>query len=160
MKPTEAAIWPTNSQRETPLASLSRHWVTIWRVRVASRMAEAVQPTMSGFMRAGRVRGGAIFRGRPSVPGEAGAGHAALTRAVFSSPLPPPVRNTPMTEPRELEEKFWKALESDRTVMLGLDGQEDGHARPMTGLAEDRRSPIWFFTSSDNVLVRQLGEGS
>ena len=65
-----------------------------------------------------------------------------------------------MTDPRELEEKFWKSLESDRTVMLGLDGQEDGHARPMTAQAEERRSPIWFFTSADNVLVQQLGEGS
>lgn len=65
-----------------------------------------------------------------------------------------------MTDPRELEEKFWKALESDRTVMLGLDGQEDGHARPMTAQAEERRSPIWFFTSADNVLVQQLGDGS
>ena len=65
-----------------------------------------------------------------------------------------------MTDPRELEEKFWKALESDRTVMLGLDGQEDGHARPMTVQAEERRSPIWFFTSADNVLVQQLGDGS
>ena len=65
-----------------------------------------------------------------------------------------------MTDPRELEEKFWKALESDRTLMLGLDGQEDGHARPMTALAEERRSPIWFFTAADNALVQQLGEGS
>lgn len=65
-----------------------------------------------------------------------------------------------MTDSRELEEKFWKALESDRTVMLGLDGQEGGHARPMTGLAEERRSPIWFFTSSENMLVKQLGSGS
>mgnify|MGYP001098158290 FL=1 len=65
-----------------------------------------------------------------------------------------------MSDPRELEEKFCKALESDRTVMLGLDGQEDGHARPMTAQAEGRRSPIWFFTSSDNQLVRQLGSGS
>ena len=65
-----------------------------------------------------------------------------------------------MTDPRELEEKFWKALESDRTVMLGLDGQEDGHARPMTAQAEERRSPIWFFTAADNALVQQLGEGS
>ena len=64
-----------------------------------------------------------------------------------------------MTDPRELEEKFWKALEDDRTVMLGIDGQEDGHARPMTALSEERRSPIWFFTSADNLLVKQLGEG-
>lgn len=65
-----------------------------------------------------------------------------------------------MTDPRELEEKFWKALEDDRTVMLGIDGQEDGHARPMTALSEERRSPIWFFTSADNLLVKQLGGGS
>lgn len=64
-----------------------------------------------------------------------------------------------MADPRELEEKFWKALESDRTVMLGLDGMEDGHARPMTALAEERRSPIWFFSSADNALVQQLGAG-
>ena len=64
-----------------------------------------------------------------------------------------------MTDPRELEEKFWKALEGDRTMLLGLDGQEDGHARPMTALSEGRRSPIWFFTSADNALVRQFLDG-
>lgn len=31
-----------------------------------------------------------------------------------------------MADPNELQEKFWKALKSDRTVMLGLDGVEDG----------------------------------
>lgn len=65
-----------------------------------------------------------------------------------------------MTDHAELEEKFWKALEDDRTLLLGLDGQEDGHARPMTALCEERRSPIWFFTSADNVLVQQLAQGS
>jgi general stress protein 26 len=64
-----------------------------------------------------------------------------------------------VTDAHKLEEKFWKALESDRTVMLGLDGMEDGHARPMTAQAEDRRAPLWFFTSSHNALVRQLGDG-
>lgn len=34
---------------------------------------------------------------------------------------------------RELEQKFWKALKSDRTVMVGVDGIEDGHSRPLTG---------------------------
>ncbi|MCF5925199.1 general stress protein, partial [Xanthomonas perforans] len=33
-----------------------------------------------------------------------------------------------MADTKELQEKFWKALKSDRTVMLGLDGVEDGHA--------------------------------
>jgi hypothetical protein len=51
-----------------------------------------------------------------------------------------------MPTPQQLEEKFWKALKSDMTVMLGLDGVEDGHARPMTAqLEHDDRGPIWFF---------------
>ena len=64
-----------------------------------------------------------------------------------------------MPIPAELEKKFWKALKSDRTMMLGLYGMEDAHARPMTGLAEDDRSPIWFFTASDTELVEALGDG-
>jgi general stress protein 26 len=66
-----------------------------------------------------------------------------------------------MSTPQELEEKFWKALKSDRTLMLGLDGAEDGHARPMTAQLEDEQhGPIWFFTSKDNTLVKELGSGS
>jgi general stress protein 26 len=65
-----------------------------------------------------------------------------------------------MADPKALEERFWKALKSDRTMMLGLDGVEDGHARPMTGQFEDEGGPIWFFTSKDNALVEKLGPGS
>jgi general stress protein 26 len=64
-----------------------------------------------------------------------------------------------MPTPQELEAKFWKALKSDMTMMLGLDGVEDGHARPMTALLEGDRPPIWFFTSRDNEIVQQLGGG-
>ena len=64
-----------------------------------------------------------------------------------------------MSNPQELEKKFWKALKSDRTLMLGLDGVEDGHSRPMTAQAEDDRSPLWFFTSTDNAMVKKLGQG-
>jgi len=64
-----------------------------------------------------------------------------------------------MATPREIEQKFWKALKSDRTLMLGLDGVEDGHARPMTAQSEDDSSPIWFFTARDSELVKHLGEG-
>lgn len=63
-----------------------------------------------------------------------------------------------MDNKQELEEKFWKALASDRTVMLGLDGVEDGHSRPMTAVAEHEQGPIWFFTSKDNGIVRNLGQ--
>jgi general stress protein 26 len=65
-----------------------------------------------------------------------------------------------MHTPQELEAKLWKALESDRTVMLGLDGAEDGHTRPMTAQAEGERSPIWFFTAKENALVQALGRGN
>jgi general stress protein 26 len=65
-----------------------------------------------------------------------------------------------MPTPQELEAKFWDALQSDMTMMLGLDGVENGHARPMTAQLEGERSPIWFFTSSDNGIVKKLGESN
>ncbi|MDT9600952.1 pyridoxamine 5'-phosphate oxidase family protein [Sphingosinicella rhizophila] len=65
-----------------------------------------------------------------------------------------------MPNPAELEAKFWKALGSDMTMMLGLDGVEDGHARPMTAQFENDRSPIWFFTAKDNQMVQALDSGS
>lgn len=64
-----------------------------------------------------------------------------------------------MPTPQEIEEKFWKALKSDRTMMLGLDGVEDGHSRPMTGQFEGEGGPIWFFTSKDNGIVEKLAGG-
>ena len=64
-----------------------------------------------------------------------------------------------MNTPLELEQKFWKALKSDRTMMLGLDGVEDGHARPMTAQVEGDRGPIWFFTTADNGIVQKLASG-
>ncbi len=64
-----------------------------------------------------------------------------------------------MHTPAELEKKLWKALKSDRTLMLGLDGVEDGHARPMTAQTEGERAPIWFFTSRENGIVRNISKG-
>lgn len=63
-----------------------------------------------------------------------------------------------MANEQELEKKFWKALSSDRTVMLGLDGVEDGHARPMTALVEGQSGPIWFFAGRPNAVVDHLAE--
>ena len=62
-----------------------------------------------------------------------------------------------MSKDADLVAKFWKDLKSDRTIMLGIDGVEDGHTRPMTAQVVDDRSPIWFFTSKDNALVQRLG---
>lgn len=58
----------------------------------------------------------------------------------------------------EIEAKFWKALKSDMTLMLGLTGVEEGHAQPMTAqLDENRPGSIWFFTSKDTDLAEALG---
>ena len=61
-----------------------------------------------------------------------------------------------MATPQELERKLWRALGSDRVVMLGLDGAEDGHTRPMTAQVEGDQSPLWFFTSKDSEMVKRL----
>ena len=62
-----------------------------------------------------------------------------------------------MPTPQELEAKFWKALKKDMTVMLGIDGVEDGHTRPMTAnLDADEAGPLWFFTSTESALVQHL----
>ena len=60
-----------------------------------------------------------------------------------------------MTTTDDLANKFWNALESDKTVMLGIDGAEDGHTRPMTAQIMDHQAPFWFFTTKDNALVRE-----
>ena len=65
-----------------------------------------------------------------------------------------------MPTPQELEAKFWKSLKSDMTMMLGLDGVEDGHARPMTAQFEEDRSPLWFFTAKENGIVKGLTSGN
>ena len=62
-----------------------------------------------------------------------------------------------MTDTRELETRFWKHLDDDRTVMLGADGIAP---RPMTAIAEEDRAPLWFFTSSDTDLGKALDASS
>ena len=64
-----------------------------------------------------------------------------------------------MSIAEDLQAKFWKALHSDRTMMLGLDGVEDAHPRPMTAQAEGDHGPLWFFSSVENGLVEHLGKG-
>jgi general stress protein 26 len=63
-----------------------------------------------------------------------------------------------MTDQADIEQRFWKSLRSDMTVMLGLDGVENGHAQPMTAQFADDNSkgPIWFFTARNSDLVREL----
>ena len=64
-----------------------------------------------------------------------------------------------MPTPDELKDKFWKGLRSDMTMMIGLDGVEDGYARPMTAQLDGESGPIWFFTAKDNALAQKAGGG-
>ena len=62
-----------------------------------------------------------------------------------------------MHTPQELEKKFWKLLKSDMVMMIGLEGAEDGHTRPMTAqMEEEGHGPIWFFTTTDNRLAQRV----
>ena len=67
-----------------------------------------------------------------------------------------------MPNERELEAKFWKALKSDMTAMLGLAGGRESLAQPMTAQLGERdgRGPIWFFTSKDADLVQAMGQSA
>ena len=66
-----------------------------------------------------------------------------------------------MPNEAEIEAKFWKALKDDMTAMLGLARGGGTHAQPMTAQLGERdgRGPIWFFTSKEADLVRELGAG-
>jgi general stress protein 26 len=57
---------------------------------------------------------------------------------------------------KDIEEKFWAAVKSDMTMMLGLVGTDDSHMRPMTAQLDGDKGPIWFFGSKDSDLVKSL----
>ncbi len=64
-----------------------------------------------------------------------------------------------MPTPDALESAFWTALKSDMTMMVGLDGVEDGLTRPMTAQLMDGSNAMWFFTSPENGIVAQIDRG-
>ena len=61
-----------------------------------------------------------------------------------------------MANEAEITEKFWKALKSDMTVMLGVQGVEHDKTQPMTAQLLDDSDYIWFFTTKDNGLVANM----
>lgn len=64
-----------------------------------------------------------------------------------------------MPNDAEIETRFWKALKSDRTLMIGVVGVEDGVGQPMTAqIEQEGRGPIYIFSAKDTDLVRQLGQ--
>ena len=66
-----------------------------------------------------------------------------------------------MANDNEIRERFWKALKSDRTIMLGVEGARGGNTQPMTVLTEtDEGGPLWIFTAKDHSLVASLGQSN
>lgn len=64
-----------------------------------------------------------------------------------------------MTDHADIEAKFWKALKSDMTFMIGLAGHDD--LQPMTAIIEgDGHGPVWIFSAKDVDLVRKLSTGA
>ncbi len=65
-----------------------------------------------------------------------------------------------MSNEAEITKKFWKALKSDMTVMLGLHGVDETHGKPMTAQLDGdvEHGPIWFFTAKDTELVQAMGQ--
>ena len=61
-----------------------------------------------------------------------------------------------MATEAEITAKFWKAIKSDMTVMLGIEGVEHGKSQPMTAQMLDGKSYLWFFTTKDNNLVQAM----
>jgi general stress protein 26 len=62
-----------------------------------------------------------------------------------------------MPTPLELQVQFWTALRKDLTVMIGINGEQGEHPKPMTAQFEDDHGPIWFFTTKDSALVQAAG---
>lgn len=65
------------------------------------------------------------------------------------------------TKRDELEEAFWSALKSDRTIMLGLIGEDGAHTRPMTAQVDaETGNAVWVFSSKETELVQRLGSAA
>ena len=68
-----------------------------------------------------------------------------------------------MADERQIEEKFWKALEDSPFLMLGVEGTRDGATQPMTANFEvqDRDAGVvWIFTARDHDLTRAMGQSN
>jgi general stress protein 26 len=61
-----------------------------------------------------------------------------------------------MNTSAQIEAQFWKSLTANPVMMIGLDGENDGYAQPMTAQFDDSGGPIWFFATRKSDLVTTL----
>ena len=68
-----------------------------------------------------------------------------------------------MTDDRDIEQDFWKALKHSPFIMLGVVGARDGATQPMTVNFEDQdreSGVLWIFTAKDHDLTRAMGQSN
>ncbi len=53
---------------------------------------------------------------------------------------------------------LWQQLEDLRAGLLGIEGAQD-HMQPMSHFADAEHGKLWFITSDETDLVRQVGTG-
>ena len=80
---------------------------------------------------------------------------ADRTEAAFARRQPPHFKMDIALD-EQLAGHLWEKLRSDRVLMLGLDGAEGGHTRPMTAYAGDVGAPIHFFALQDNHIIEKI----
>jgi general stress protein 26 len=61
-----------------------------------------------------------------------------------------------MTSSEKIEARFWKELAANPVLMVGLVGQWEGYAQPMTAQFKEAGGPIWFFATYKSALVQAL----
>lgn len=61
-----------------------------------------------------------------------------------------------MTEDAKIAASFWKELAANPVMMIGIEGEHDGYAQPMTAQFNDGTAPIWFFGTRKSELVESL----
>ncbi|MBE1206246.1 pyridoxamine 5'-phosphate oxidase family protein [Aminobacter carboxidus] len=58
-----------------------------------------------------------------------------------------------MPDKQAFEEKFWKYIRADMTVMLSVAGVD---ARPMTAQFDGERKTLYFFTAKDTEIAQKV----
>ena len=57
------------------------------------------------------------------------------------------------------EEQLWNEMKHVHAGMLGIEGSPS-HMQPMGHMVDRENGKLWFFTSKDSDLVREMGEGA
>ena len=66
---------------------------------------------------------------------------------------------TDTKNPAEVEKRLWKEIHNGRTGMLGIVDGPPQYFQPMTAFTVPEAGEIWFFTTADTDLARDVSRG-